>query len=57
LSKAHASSGIAQVEFKEDLSFRPIPQLRVFSDASVAQFANNANNKEGKKVFLSKKVS
>jgi hypothetical protein len=36
------------------LSVRPIPKLRVFSNGSVDGFANN---KEGKKLFLPKKVS
>jgi hypothetical protein len=35
LSKMHASSGIAPIEFKEDSNVRPIARLQVFSDRSV----------------------
>jgi hypothetical protein len=52
-SKTHASSGIARVELKQILSFWRIRRLRVSSDGSVDQFANN---KYEKKLFLTESV-
>jgi hypothetical protein len=50
LSKVHASSDIAHVEFKENFKFSVFLNLGVFFDASTEQFAYD--NEEEKEAIL-----